>query len=44
MSGNTACRDKGFSDYELDFGGGHKVYTHVIWAVEEHDEDGHQHE
>ena len=29
-------RDKGFSEYELDFGGGHKVYTHVIWASEEH--------
>jgi hypothetical protein len=29
-------KDKGFSDYELDFGGGHKVYTHVIWASEEH--------
>ena len=37
-------KDQGFSDYELDFGGGHKVYTHVIWAVEEEHEDGHQHE
>jgi hypothetical protein len=29
-------KDKGWSDYELDFGGGHKIYTHVIWASEEH--------
>jgi len=29
-------RAQGFSDYELDFGGGHKVYTHVIWESEDH--------
>jgi len=29
-------RDKGYSEYELDFGGGNKVITHVIWASEEH--------
>jgi len=37
-------REQGYSDYELDFGGGHKVYTHVIWAIEEQPEDEHQHE
>ena len=34
-------REQGFSDYELDFGGGHKVYTHVIWAIEEQPDDEH---
>ncbi|HEX6625847.1 MAG TPA: hypothetical protein VF064_19175 [Pyrinomonadaceae bacterium] len=29
-------REQGWSDYELDFGGGHRVITHVIWASEEH--------
>ena len=28
-------KGQGFSDYELDFGGGNKIYTHVIWAIEE---------
>lgn len=37
-------REQGFSDYELDFGGGHKVYTHVIWASEEHEDGEHNHE
>ena len=37
-------REQGYSDYELDFGGGHKVYTHVIWAIEEQPEDEHHHE
>jgi hypothetical protein len=27
---------EGHSLYELDFGGGHKVFTHVIWASEDH--------
>jgi len=31
--------------YELDFGGGHKVITHVIWATDEDDDAdrGHEH-
>jgi hypothetical protein len=29
-------RAQGYSTYELDFGGGHKVITHVIWASDEH--------
>jgi hypothetical protein len=29
--------------YELDFGGGHKIITHVIWAIAEDDAD-HDHE
>lgn len=29
-------KEQGYSTYELDFGGGHRVYTHVIWASEEH--------
>ena len=29
-------RAQGHSLYELDFGGGHKVFTHVIWASDEH--------
>jgi hypothetical protein len=37
-------KEQGYSDYELDFGGGHKVYTHVIWAIEEQPEDEHHHE
>ncbi len=28
-------RDRGTSVYELDFGGGHKVFTFVIWARED---------
>jgi hypothetical protein len=28
--------------YELDFGGGHKIITHVIWATA--DDDSHDHE
>ena len=28
--------------YELDFGGGHKIITHVIWATA--DDDNHDHE
>ena len=30
--------------YELDFGGGHKIITHVIWATAEDDTDNHDHE
>jgi len=30
--------------YELDFGGGHKVITHVIWATAEDDSDDHDHD
>jgi hypothetical protein len=38
-------REQGYSDYELDFGGGHKVHTHVIWASDEHEgEHDHEHE
>jgi hypothetical protein len=29
-------KEQGYSDYELDFGGGNKIYTHVIWASEDH--------
>jgi hypothetical protein len=29
--------------YELDFGGGHKIVTHVIWAVDEDGVDVHGH-
>src|SRR5262245_54114723 len=34
--------------YELDFGGGHKIITHVIWATadrdgDDHDSDDHEH-
>jgi len=30
--------------YELDFGGGHKVITHVIWATDEDDGADKEHE
>ena len=30
--------------YELDFGGGHKIITHVLWATDEDDSDDHGHE
>ena len=30
--------------YELDFGGGHKIITHVIWATAGDDSDDHDHE
>jgi len=30
--------------YELDFGGGHKIITHVIWATAEDDSADHDHE
>jgi hypothetical protein len=30
--------------YELDFGGGHKIITHVIWATAEGDGDDHDHD
>lgn len=29
--------------YELDFGGGHKIITHVIWAIAEDDSADHDH-
>ena len=29
--------------YELDFGGGYKVFTHVIWATDEEDSAGRDH-
>lgn len=29
--------------YELDFGGGHKIITHVIWATSEDDRADHEH-
>jgi len=29
--------------YELDFGGGHKVFTHVIWATDEEEGTGRDH-
>ena len=30
--------------YELDFGGGHKIITHVIWATDEDDDADHDHD
>jgi hypothetical protein len=32
-----ASRNGRVQVYELDFGGGHKVLTHVFWADEAHD-------
>jgi hypothetical protein len=38
----SGSREQGHSVYELDFGNGHKVLTHVFWTLDSHQRGGHE--